>query len=553
MRVLKHSAAGGASALAFGSPALMPSRGLPPFSYTQGLPPSPAVAQNPGPELTASQRIILGHAGGDAEAARQVANPGVGPRAAPTTPQEALQQARDTAAFIQQRVQEGGPQTQLGDVGPGTRGLSDQAATGALTPERSLLVNRLQQRAAGDREVPGQVVTTGRDARVRQTVMDETPSGLGGSREAIEHFQTQRDLVHNNEFPAVLNNQPNLPVSDVRAIVDRLNQAMRGKDQQGSEYTTLRGIRDRLMQTDAQGNTVWMTNPLALGKLKIELSGRVTHGQEPTSGAKAVVEGANKLATGQIDSLLDARVPGYADVNAKSRSLAQMQEQVNLGERALVNPSPGAENQGRVVTQAELDQAMQGGTQVPIGLLGPGVHGPVPGGPVRIGMGSDLQARIGTNRGNLPAVDAAIDPSNPVTFNKAQQVLGGNSVRRIREQVVTEKDQAAVESVLAKSPTSGLDSAKASTAADAAGVPYPSLKAIGRDVVQALLASQGNRRSEAVMREIARVTGLQGADLENYANQIVRAFQATQAKAQAAPVVSNSAASLPYNMGLLGP
>ena len=546
MRVLKDTTLGGASALAFGSPSLMPSRGLPPFSITQGT--SPAVRQNPGQELTPSQRIVLGHGQADADAARRVADPNLPATAAPPTPQ-------DTAAFIRQRVQQGGPQTTAGDVGPAMQGLSDATVVGPLTPERSLLINRLRQRGAGDPEVPGQVVTTGRDARVRQAVEAETPSGIGNAREAIEHFQTQRDLVHNNEFPRVLNNQPNVPRTEVEAIVNRLDQARRQLDPDGPEYRTLTGIRDRLVRTDDQGNTFWTTNPLTLGKLKVELSGRVSHGQQPTSGAQAQVEGANRLATGLIDRTLDTHVPGYAEVNAKSRSLAQMQEQVNLGERALVNPTPGAENQGRVVTQAELDAAMQGGTQVPIGPLPPGVHGPVPGGPVRIGMGSDLQARIGTNRGNLGAVDAAIDPSNPVTFNKAQQVLGGDSVRRLREQVVNENTQAAAEGALVNSKTSQREGSKASLEASAVGVPYPSIKAVTRDLVQALLSSQSNRRSESIMREIGRVTGLQGQQLEDYANQLVRAFQATQTKARAAPVLSNTAGSVGGDAigGLLSP
>jgi hypothetical protein len=353
---------------------------------------------------------------------------------------------KNTAA----RLAELGPEAMLGDTGPGLRaiaqGVVQKPGAGATT-----LTNALEQRNAG------------RTARLQEETSGAFGPMTADELQATAALEAQRKELHKG-IPAALENVGPLDPSAILAKIDKELQTAKGPQKTALEYArsllakpegnvsvpsipaplgpTSPGNPALLIPPSAGGprgsalggysapvsgrgdlfNTRTPvgveTNPAALSNAKTTLGELIKHGNETMGVPKgALKEGATKNVVNDLNDLLRNASPEYADIMARSHSLAKQMEGIETGYGAL-------EGGASAIKPRQIQEAV---SAAPETLAAPGAA--YPG--VRAGTRARIENAVGTNPNDLVALRRTMGGEGDWNRAKLETIFGKEAVDKM--------------------------------------------------------------------------------------------------------------------------
>jgi hypothetical protein len=351
----------------------------------------------------------------------------------------------DGPAAVQARMAELGPDATPADAGPAFLGKAQGASLNS-DEGRSVLQGTLTTRDKGT------------NARIQSDVNDAIgPAQDQGALTASDRIRRLREEQDAVSYPAALNAAPPVKIAPIMTdLVDRINQTPVG----GMENKALTNLQTMLTKTTKQpmldsggypvydkfGNDRWKNvaeshdDANVLHKAKVEIDNVVEHdkpGLGIQSGALNNQQASLKQLRFQLNSALEAQVPGYAAANRASAALAKRAEAVKAGTQILGSGKETAEperfafdfaglSHGEKVATAkglrsEVDRIL--GTQAnDLGALRTGLQG----------EGGWNQAKIGTVYGEPAAQKLADTVDRNAAFRKTYSdvVLNSQTAQR---------------------------------------------------------------------------------------------------------------------------
>ncbi|PAY07190.1 hypothetical protein CK489_15430 [Bradyrhizobium sp. UFLA03-84] len=256
--------------------------------------------------------------------------------------------AADTPAAVRGRLGDLGPDAMLADAGPAFLGKTQGAVLNS-DEARSIGVGALNARNdATNRRIMGDVNRAMGPAEDPQTVTNA--------------IRARRAEVDNVNYPAALNGAPDVQTAPILAQLDYMIPRAVGMERRA--LTNLRGMMmttERRPLVDAAGHPqfdnlghprfeeipVNQRDADVLHKVKQELDNVIQYdapGLGIPAGAVARQQGALRMMRGQLNEALEQQVPGYANANRQSASLARRGDAVEAGTQYLgsgkTTPSP---------------------------------------------------------------------------------------------------------------------------------------------------------------------------------------------------------------------
>jgi len=432
------------------------------------------------------------------------------------------------------------PNAMLAETGPGalalTQGVVQQPGAGSTATRMAIADRARGEEGRMQGAVQQNLGPFGRNALVP-----------GNAAQSVEHLRETQARLHEN-FNPILNNQ-NIQIDPARveALVNHIDTMLaRLPPGPSVERANLERARQGLILDPGTPGTAgipgnaytlptpptqgtaptYNTDPQQLHKLKMIHSGFASHIPGETAGAQAAASGANKQVAGRLDEILDTHVPGYQQINERSRALTRNIEDITEVGEKLFSPRTSPIQVGEAVNRGQ--------------------------GPVYAGAQSKLGEIVeGSPQGTHAAISRIFDPAQPDTMAKLRMIYGEEGTQRLIQQIEAEtRRKQTTQSVVGNPPTAERIAAKEDLNE---GVAIPRSTGIEHFVVSMLAAGKSALdvfRNKEVRDEIGRATSLRGDDLDRYLGDLIANIQIQRAKAADSKVTGAPGGVL--GVGLLG-
>lgn len=439
----------------------------------------------------------------------------------------------DTPAAVKAQLDRLGPDAMLADAGPAFLGKAQGASLNS-DEGRSILQGAL----------------TARDKATNVRIQDDVNRALGPAEDpqtVANAIRARRSEIDSQAYPAALDNAPAVRTAPILGQLDDMIPRSVGLEQRALQ--TLRDMmtryerRPRVDATghpmyDNRGHQLWDDVPVSqndasvLHKVKQELDNVIEYdapGLGVPASAFRTQQASLKELRFRLNEALERQVPGYAEANRASASLARRGEAVDLGTKYLGDGKTTA-SPGRFLDEFE---QLEAGERIAFGK----------------GSRGEIERKLGTKANDLQALRGELQGEGGWNTAKIATVHGDEAADELMRTVernlkfrdthhkVVENSQTAqrLSASNAMKPSTVNETDIVKPEGSAVGMILTALKRAGVKGYNAVTEAAQNR----ARGEVARVLSAQGPDRDRHVAAIVDAINSRGRNAASAPAAGD--------------
>ncbi|MBB5051117.1 cell pole-organizing protein PopZ [Afipia massiliensis] len=431
----------------------------------------------------------------------------------------------DTPAAVRAEVDRLGPDAMLADAGPAFLGKAQGASLNS-DQGRSVMQTALTQRDRG----------------TNSRIMGDVDRALGPAEDPLtvtNAIKARRSEVDGVAYPQALDNAPAVRTAPILAQLDDMIPQSVGLEQRALQ--TLRDMMTRyerrprvdaegFPQYDGRGNQLWddvpvsQNNASVLHKVKQELDNVIEYdapGLGVPASAFRTQQASLKELRFRLNEALERQVPGYAEANRASSSLARRADAVDLGTKYLGDGKTTA-SPGRFLDEFE---QLEAGERIAFAK----------------GSRGDIERKLGTKANDLQALRGELQGEGGWNTAKIATVHGDDAAAELMRTVernlkfrdthhkVVENSQTAqrLSAAAAMKPSTLNENSIVTPAGNWLGMALTAAKRGGIKAVNALT----ERAQNQARVDVARILTAQGPERDRHIQAIIDALDRRQASA----------------------